>query len=66
MAKSKLIKLNKKIEQEVTKKYKKIEKDAAEEFNKVANKFVDNFLTKEEESVEETKERIAKEHKRVF
>lgn len=51
MAKSKLIKLNKKIEQKVTKKYKKIEKDAAKKFNKVANKFVDNFLTKEEESV---------------
>ena len=70
MAKSKLVKANekisegvvggyKKIEEGVVGSYKKIEKGAVGGFNKIADKFVDNFLTKEGESVEEAKERLS-------
>ena len=31
-------------------------------FNKISDKFVDNFLTREGETVEEAKERLAKQH----
>lgn len=47
MAKSKLIKLNKKIESSVISNYKKIE-----------DKFVDYFLTKDGETIEEAKIRL--------
>ena len=43
--------------------YKKIEEGAVGGFWKVADKFVDNFLTKEGESVEEAKARLAAEQK---
>ena len=73
MAKSKLISANKKIEKAVTggyKKiedsvtggYKKIEEGVVGSFNKISDKFVDNFLTREGESVEEAKERLAKQN----
>ena len=38
--------------------YKKIEEGAVEGFNKVSDKFVENFFTKEGETVEEAKERM--------
>ena len=74
MAKSKLSKANKKIEDGVVStykkiehgvvsSYKKIEEGAVDGFNNIANKFLDNFLTKKGESVEDAKARIAKEHK---
>lgn len=74
MAKSKLVKVNekiaegvvggyKKIEEGAVGGYKKIEKGAVSGFNKIADKFVDNFLAKEGESVEEAKARIAAEQK---
>ena len=61
MAKSKLGKVNKKIEQGVVSNYKKIEDSVVGGFNKIADKFVDSFLAKEGESVEDAKARIAKE-----
>ena len=72
MAKSKLVKANEKIAEEVVGGYKKIEKGVVESykkiengavggFNKIADKFVDQFLTKEGESVEEAKARLAAE-----
>lgn len=72
MAKSKLVKVSDKIAKEVTsgyKKveesvvggYKKIEEGAVGGFHKMADKFVDSFLTKEGESIEEAKVRLAKE-----
>lgn len=72
MAKSKLVEVNKKIEEAVVggyKKiedgvvggYKKIEDGVVGGFGKVSDKFVDSFLTHEGESVEEAKERLAKE-----
>lgn len=74
MAKSKLVEVEKRIEESVVGSYKKIEEGvvsgykkiengAVEGFQKVADKFVDNYLTKEGESVEEAKERLAKEQK---
>lgn len=63
MAKSKLVKANQKIAEEVVGGYKKIEGGAVSGFNKIADKFVDNFLTREGESVEEAKARLAEEQK---
>lgn len=61
MAKSKLVEMNKKIEKTVVEGYQKIEDGAVGGFNKIVDKFVDNFLTKDGESVEEAKERLARE-----
>lgn len=74
MAKSKLVKANQKIAEEVVGGYKKIEEGvvggykkieggAVSGFNKIADKFVDNFLTREGESVEAAKARLAEEQK---
>ena len=74
MAKSKLVEVNKKIEEGVVggyKKieegvvggYKKIEEGVVEGFQKITDKFVDNYLTKEGETVEEAKERLAEEQR---
>lgn len=74
MAKSKLVKANekiaenvvggyKKMEEGVVGGYKKIEDGAVGSFHKIADKFVDNFLTQEGETVEEAKERLAAEQK---
>lgn len=52
-----------KIEEGVVDGYRKIEKGAVSGFNKIADRFVDNFLTKEGESVEEAKARLAAEQK---
>ncbi len=49
----------KKIEEGVVDGYKKIEKGAVEGFEKVSDKFVEKLFTKEGETVEEAKERLA-------
>lgn len=75
MAKSKLVKANekiaegvvdgyKKIEGGVVGGYKKIEESVVGGFNKMADGFVDSFLTKEGETVEEARERLEKEQKK--
>ena len=61
MAKSKLVEANKKIEEKVVGSYKKIEDSVVGSFQKITDKFVDNYLTKEGESIEEAKARIAAE-----
>lgn len=61
MAKSKIVKANEKIAKGVVGGYKKMEEGAVGGFNKIADKFVDNFLTREGESVEEARERLATE-----
>lgn len=63
MAKSKLVKINKKIEEGVVGGYKKIENGVVGGFNKLSDKFVDNYLTKDGESVENAKERLVMEQK---
>lgn len=72
MARSKFVKANEKIAESVVDGYKKIEKNVVggykkmEEgvvtgFNKMTDKFVDQFLTKDGESVEDAKKRLARE-----
>ena len=50
----------KKIEEGVVGGYKKIENGVVVGYTKIEDKFVDAFLTKEGESVEEAKERLKK------
>ncbi len=61
MAKSKLVKANEKISEHVVVGYKKIENGVVGGFGKISDAFVDEFLTKDGESVEEAKERLARE-----
>ncbi|MDD3369833.1 MAG: hypothetical protein PHP50_13290 [Lachnospiraceae bacterium] len=63
MAKSKLIAMNRKIEEKVVGGYKKIENGAVGGFNKVADKFVDNYLTREGESIEGARARLKEEQR---
>lgn len=74
MAKSKLVAANKKIEQGVVggyKKiengvvggYKKIEQGVVSGFTKMTDKFVDNYLTRDGETIEDAKKRLAAEQK---
>ena len=74
MAESKLVKANekiakevvggyKKIEESVVDVYKKIEEGAVSGFGRFADRFVDSFLTKEGETVEEAKARLVAEKK---
>ena len=71
MAKSKLVKANEKIAENVVGGYKKIEEGVVGGYKKIENgvvggykisdKFVDQFLTREGESVEDAKKRLASE-----
>lgn len=74
MAKSRLVKANekiaekvvggyKKIEEGVVGGYKKIEEGAVGGVNKISDSFVDQFLTKDGESIEEAKARLAEEQR---
>jgi len=74
MAKSKLVAANKKIEEVVVGGYKKIEEGVVGGYKKIENgvvggfskrsdKFVDSYLTKDGESVEEAKVRLSAEQK---
>lgn len=58
---SKLTEVNKKIEESVVGGYKKIEESVVGGFEKVSDKFVDSFLLHEGETLEEAKERLARE-----
>lgn len=70
MAKSRLAKVNEKIAETVVEGYqkiedgvvggyKKIEEGVVGGFNRMTDRFVDSFLTKEGETVEQVRERIA-------
>lgn len=72
MAKSKLVKANEKIAEGVVEGYKKIENGVVNGYKKIENgvvggfakmtdKFVDEFLTREGESVEDAKKRLSEE-----
>ena len=63
MAKSKIVKANKKIAEAVTSGYKKIEKSVVSGYTKLEDKFVGEYLTKDGETVEEAKERLKRENK---
>lgn len=75
MAKSKLIKANekiadavvggyKKIENGVVDGYKKIEGGVVGGYKKIEDKFIDNYLTRDGESVEEARERLKNQNKK--
>ena len=61
MAKSKFVKANEKIAETVVSGYKKIEECVAGGFTRMTDKFVDEFLTRDGETVEEAKARLAAE-----
>ncbi len=61
MAKSKLVEANKKIEKAVVGGYQKIEDTVVGGYKKIEDKFVDQFLTKDGETVEEAKKRLQQE-----
>ena len=74
MAKSKIVKANKKIAEAVTGGYKKIEKGVVDSYKrieqgvvsgytKLEDKFVDAYLTNDDETIEEAKARLKKENK---
>lgn len=60
MAKSKIVKANKKIAEVVTGGYKKIENAVVKGYTKIEDKFVDQYLTRDGETVEEAKKRLKK------
>ncbi len=61
MAKSKIVKANEKIAEKVVDGYKKIEKGVVGGYTKIEDKFVDQFLTRDGETIEEAKERLKRE-----
>lgn len=61
MAKSKIVKANEKIAEGVVAGYKKIEAGVVNGFTNINDKFVDQFLTHEGESVEDAKQRLQEE-----
>lgn len=72
MAKSKLMQVNKKIEEKVVSNYQKLEDIVIDKYTKmqdsvvsgyknIEDRFVDQYLTHDEESIEETKKRLAQE-----
>lgn len=63
MAKSKLVEVNKKIEEKVVGAYKSVESSVVGIYKKVEDKFVDSFLTKDGETVEDAKNRITAEQR---
>lgn len=61
MAKSKIVKANEKIAEKVVDSYKKIEDGVVKGYTKIEDKFVDQFLTRDGETIEEAKERLKRE-----
>ena len=59
MAKNKLVEENEKIAEAVVGGYKKIETGVVEGFTKMTDAFVDRFLTKDGETVEQATPRLA-------
>ena len=60
MAKSKIVRANKKKKKRVVGAFEKIEKTVVGGYTKIEDAFVDRYLTKDGESIEEAKERIKK------
>ncbi len=64
MVEEEIVEDYKKLEEGVVGGYKKVEEGVVGGFNKIADGFVDKFLKKEGESVEEARERLAKEQEK--
>ncbi len=61
MAKSKIVKASEKIAKKAESGYKKIEDTVVGGYTKIEDSFVDRFLTRDGETVEEAKIRLKKE-----
>lgn len=61
MAKSKLVKWNKKIEEKAVDGYSRIESAVVGKYQQIEDTFVDQFLTRDHETIEEAKIRLKKE-----
>lgn len=61
MAKSKLVKANEKIAEGVTTGFKKMSDAVVGGYTKIEDKFVDEFLTKDGETVSDAKKRLKQE-----
>lgn len=62
MAKSKLVKANEKIAENVTYGFKKMSDTIVGAYTKIEDRFVDQYLTKDGETVDEAKKRLTQEH----
>ena len=62
---SKLVDANKKIEKAVVDGYKKVEDSVVGSYKKIEDKFVDTFLKKDNETINEAKDRIKKEQEEL-
>ena len=60
---SKLVEINEKIAETVVEGYKKVEDAVVGGYRKIEDKFVDQFLTRDGETVEEAKARLKAENK---
>lgn len=65
MARSKLVKANQKIADCVVSGYKRIENGVVGTYTKIEDKFVDLYLTKDGESVENAKKRLKQEQQKL-
>lgn len=61
MAKSKLVQMNTKIEKQLETGLQKISNRVVGSYTKIEDKFVDQYLTKEGESIDQAKLRLKKE-----
>lgn len=62
MAKSKLIKANETIAREITKRLAKINRTVVDGYIKIEDQFVDQFLTRDGESISDAKKRLEREN----
>jgi hypothetical protein len=62
MAKSKLVRANKKVAEKVTGTFEKIEDAVVGGYAKIEDAFVDRYLTKDGETVEGAKKRLRQKH----
>ena len=65
MAKSKFIKVNEKIAEKVTNGFQKMNGAVVGGYTKIEDKFVDRYLTKDGETIEEAKKRLKQEQDEV-
>ena len=62
---SKIVDVNKKVEDTVVGSYKKVESSVVEGYKKIEDKFVDTFLKKDGETTEEAKSRVKEEQAKL-
>lgn len=61
MAKSKLIKTNEKIAENLTLNLKKMSDTVVGAYTKIEDRFIDQYLTRDGETIDEAKKRLAQE-----